>query len=238
MTDQHRNQADDQGLVLVSMGELLSEFNPREFNPDHPAVIRQDGIMLLELEDGRCYKLEDDPAAALRLINHLAQKSWTDRRFFEIATLRICIAMGWWYPEDRQQGGKASPPPGHLTKRYHKSTPPKDGVQFDHDFFSLAQSEIIERGWTQKMIDDFLGEPDAWGFNRHKVSRNLRLYDYERVLNVEDTIEWERSFADSIKRRRKRSGRTLRDMMTDWTIAAERQAEQFEERTEALDEYP
>jgi len=57
------------------------------------------------------------------------------------------------------------------------------------------------RGWTDSLIEKFLGEPDKLGINKYyRSGPRVRLYEIERVLLVEETPEFKAAFVISQKR--------------------------------------
>ena len=58
-----------------------------------------------------------------------------------------------------------------------------------------------KRDWTDSLIKQLLGNPDKLVDNPHyKCAGKMRLYDMERVLQIEETPEFKAAFAASRKR--------------------------------------
>jgi len=105
------------------------------------------------------------------------------------------------------------------------------------EFFTLSKSDLLDRGWTEKMIQDFLGGPDRSGFNVHSTGRDMLLYDYERVIRVEDSDEWEEMFLGLFRRRLAKATNSLREMMTKWSMAAAKQAMAYSVRRLRIEDF-
>lgn len=57
----------------------------------------------------------------------------------------------------------------------------------------LIKNQLKERGWTEKLIRDFLGEPDKnkWCGNKHYGGVHIcKLYASERILKAETLPEF------------------------------------------------
>lgn len=55
----------------------------------------------------------------------------------------------------------------------------------------VGPGTLRERGWSDSMIRDFLGEPDAWARNPYyRKAPPMRLYALDRVEAVECTPKW------------------------------------------------
>ena len=71
---------------------------------------------------------------------------------------------------------------------------------------SYNKKELIERGWTEAAIRDFAGEPDQTQKNPiYSTSAPMKLYEKERIKQIEETaefIDWKRK---SEKRRKSAS---------------------------------
>lgn len=66
----------------------------------------------------------------------------------------------------------------------------------------LARGHLRRRGWTESGILKFLGEPDAHAPNPVVWSAaHMRLYDQDRVADIEATEVWQRWRAESEQRR-------------------------------------
>jgi hypothetical protein len=51
---------------------------------------------------------------------------------------------------------------------------------------------VKKRGWTDAMVRDFLGDPDARGPNPHyRAAGDMRLYNMDRVLAAESLEVWQ-----------------------------------------------
>lgn len=64
----------------------------------------------------------------------------------------------------------------------------------------LCKSDVLERGWTQTLIKQFLGQPDKIRGNprgRYPIS----LYSIDRINTVEDTEDWIVANSKSLIRR-------------------------------------
>jgi hypothetical protein len=68
----------------------------------------------------------------------------------------------------------------------------------DHAYVTLAS--LKERGWTNALVNKFLGDPDDTRANRYSRSAPIRLYKMERVSAVEMTPDWQIAKAKSAKR--------------------------------------
>jgi hypothetical protein len=286
MTDKEQKSSIKLGPTIFSMNELLDLTMERLLNPpQYPQVVIDDNGAFLVLEDGREYRIKNDPASALRLLNHLSQKSWTDREFFQLATQRICESMGWWYPEPRDKPPRVVYEGDAFTVDDLTNNPefPKviisdDGEFFlavshgreyelrkdplsllrllnslaekswaDNTFFELAtfricaafgwdlyeksskpslegepfylnKTALLERGWTSTMIDNFLGEPDDLWFSPQFMVES-KLYDYERILETEESDDWQKEFMNKLPLRVASSNSSLRDILHRWSLA-------------------
>lgn len=57
------------------------------------------------------------------------------------------------------------------------------------------------RGWTDSLIEKFLGQPDKLAINQYyRTGPRVRLYELERVLRAEETPEFKAAFVISQKR--------------------------------------
>jgi len=178
---------------LLYEGDLFTGDNLLDV-PEFPkVVVSDDGAFFLAINSGREYELRKDPLSLMRLMNRLAEKSWADNNFFDLATSRICAAFGWnMYQDDHQ---------------------PSDGEPF-----YLNKTSLLERGWTPAMINDFLGDPDDECFVPQYMVES-KLYDYERVLAAESSDEWQEEFMAKLPLRVARSDSTLRELLHRWELA-------------------
>ena len=65
---------------------------------------------------------------------------------------------------------------------------------------SLSRSELHDRLWTKKMIDDFLIEHDGVEFSNH-IGWPRYLYNVERVIKIEKSYDFKKAMTISVKRR-------------------------------------
>ena len=68
----------------------------------------------------------------------------------------------------------------------------------------FCKQELKLRGWTERAIKRFLGEPHAQGFNQYCESRPLHLYWKSQVKAVENSAEFVRWKLKIDKQRKKR----------------------------------
>ncbi|MCP4965044.1 MAG: hypothetical protein GY926_07395 [bacterium] len=83
-----------------------------------------------------------------------------------------------------------------------------------------------ERGWTDTLIRDFLGEADESRPNPYGSNAPMRLYDRARVARVEATTEFQDAMSESQERRRIAQQRDTR--------RAQKTREELKPRLEAL----
>ena len=89
------------------------------------------------------------------------------------------------------------------------------------DYFT--QKQIQERGWTKGMIDKWLGEPDQLVSNpQHPRGARVRLYEYRRVLAVENTREWNEGQVRLHQQRERRKAGATKGVKTRRKNAAKR----------------
>ncbi|HEX3711514.1 MAG TPA: hypothetical protein VHV09_01870 [Trebonia sp.] len=66
----------------------------------------------------------------------------------------------------------------------------------------LTMAGLRERGWTDAMIRDYLGEPDATRPNpRYRTAAPMKLYLVERAEAAEASPEWEERKMEGVRRR-------------------------------------
>src|SRR4051812_19196983 len=66
----------------------------------------------------------------------------------------------------------------------------------------LNKSQLFGRGWTEKMVNRFLGEPDRTEENPwYAKGPPMRLYRLERVEEAESSDAFKQSMADVARRR-------------------------------------
>ena len=66
----------------------------------------------------------------------------------------------------------------------------------------LNKKEVKERGWTDKLIETFLGEPDESRTNPfYKKAAPTKLYDMDRIQEIEATEVFQYEFEKSRKRK-------------------------------------
>ena len=71
-----------------------------------------------------------------------------------------------------------------------------------------TQKQVMSRGWTKKVIIEFLGEPDKTAPNpEHKHGAPLRLFSISRVESVERQADFQSTIDDVNERRRERANR-------------------------------
>jgi hypothetical protein len=58
-------------------------------------VYWHDGVLWLDLEDGRDYEVPVEAVKVLGFINHFAEKSWATPAWLRRAIQRIAEARGW-----------------------------------------------------------------------------------------------------------------------------------------------
>lgn len=73
----------------------------------------------------------------------------------------------------------------------------------DDDNLFLSVAELAQRGWTEALINRFLGEPDRWKPVDHwRNASGMRSYFLERVQNAESREEVHKALLDSARRRK------------------------------------
>jgi hypothetical protein len=66
----------------------------------------------------------------------------------------------------------------------------------------LTRTQVRERGWSDEMIDRLMPEPDRFRPNPHsRKSPPMRLYDLDRVVRIEASVEYAAMVAGESKRR-------------------------------------
>ena len=84
----------------------------------------------------------------------------------------------------------------YIPCRLHSMTTEKDKPQFI-TFSGLKE----KRFWTDKMIQNMLGDPDKTATNPHYASGpKMKLYDIKRVCAIEATLDTEKMRADRMRR--------------------------------------
>ena len=66
---------------------------------------------------------------------------------------------------------------------------------------SFSRNELYDRFWTKTLIDVFLKDYDSVEFS-NDIGWPRYLYDKKRVLSIEDSNEFKKALAISVKRRR------------------------------------
>ena len=66
---------------------------------------------------------------------------------------------------------------------------------------SFTKTDLKERGWTDALIRDYLGDPDEEK-KHHSYNSYIKLYKIERVEKVESTEGFEEAYEKSLKRRK------------------------------------
>lgn len=66
----------------------------------------------------------------------------------------------------------------------------------------ITKSHVIERGWTERLIKKFLGEPDATRPNpMYKCASPMKLYDKKRVQRIERRKSFKEEMESTTKRK-------------------------------------
>lgn len=66
----------------------------------------------------------------------------------------------------------------------------------------ISKSKIKTRGWTEKLIDEFLSEPDKLSQNPfYRNAPDIKLYKIDRVEKIEDTVEFKELYEKTKKRK-------------------------------------
>jgi len=64
---------------------------------------------------------------------------------------------------------------------------------------AVGITHLKDRGWSQKMVDRFLGDPDVWKSNPHHLSGpKRRLWSASRVRGVEQGTDFLCEFQERI----------------------------------------
>lgn len=105
--------------------------------------------------------------------------------------------------------------------RYSQRKPPNFSIRTFTDEYALMTKESVshldvaelkQRGWTESLIKNFLGQHDRIGCVDHYAnSSGKRLYCLTRVMKEEKSAEFEAAFIRSAKRR-KLETKTIRRM--------------------------
>ena len=83
----------------------------------------------------------------------------------------------------------------------------------------LTKSQLLERGWTSKSIEMFLGEPDERRQNpMYRSAAPMCLYDEKRVTRVEKSVKYKKHLASSQGARdaAKKAVETKRQKLLAW----------------------
>lgn len=63
------------------------------------------------------------------------------------------------------------------------------------------QSNLLERGWSKKLVNDLLGEPDDFSVNPHyRTGPPVRRYLSSRVMAAESSPQFQKHLEDREKR--------------------------------------
>lgn len=90
----------------------------------------------------------------------------------------------------------------------------------------ITLSTIKERGWTDKLIKEYLPNPDKTAQNPHYRSASpMKLYELNKIINLEENIQYIKEYVEKTKEKRE----SLREK------AEERELEIKRIRTEILD---
>ena len=73
----------------------------------------------------------------------------------------------------------------------------------------ICKSEILSRGWTQKLIKDFLPAPQYKRNPHYSSAANMQVWSEEAVINAENTAEFKAAYA-KIEERRNKKRETVR----------------------------
>lgn len=70
------------------------------------------------------------------------------------------------------------------------------------DIRYLDHAQLADRGWTRALVARFLKRPDSWGTVSHWANfKGKALYDTERVIAAETSVEFAAIFARSVRLR-------------------------------------
>lgn len=86
----------------------------------------------------------------------------------------------------------------HPKKRRHQRLHEK---QKERDKYITFTNLQIERDWSKRLITKFLGEPDKLGKNINNSKTPCKLYELEKVYQIEETEEFKVELRKVIKRR-------------------------------------
>lgn len=70
------------------------------------------------------------------------------------------------------------------------------------DIRYLDHAQLADRGWTRALVARFLKRPDSWGTVNHWANfKGKALYDTERVIAAETSVEFAATFSRSLRLR-------------------------------------
>lgn len=65
----------------------------------------------------------------------------------------------------------------------------------------ITQSELLEKGWTKKLIAEFLGEPELKVNPYYKSGHPMKLWPKEEIEQVQNSSDFQKAFDKAQKRK-------------------------------------